>query len=83
MYFPEMPQDLLKQIDEAVIFDEQYTPFLLEINFEANEMFLSQRELPKTDQYLEDQCKYFKLSLNHLFSCTDVILSNHASATIE
>ena len=57
MYFPEMPQDLLKQIDEAVIFDEQYTPFLLEINFEANEMFLSQRELPKTDQYLEDQCK--------------------------
>ena len=57
MYFPEMPQDLLKQIDEAVIFDEQYTPFLLEINFEENEMYLSQRELEITEQYLEDQCK--------------------------
>ena len=57
VYFPEMPQELLKQIDQAVIFDEQYTPFLLEINFEENEMCLFQRELKNTEQYLEDQCK--------------------------
>ena len=57
MYFPEMPQDLLKQNDAAVIFGEQYTPFLLEIDFEENEMYLSQRDLPKMEQYLEDQCK--------------------------
>ena len=56
-YFPEMPQDLLKQNDAAVIFDEQYTPFLLEIDFGENEMYLSQRELSKVDQYLEEQCK--------------------------
>ena len=49
MYFPEMPQHLLKRNDEAVIFDEQYTPFLLEIDFEENEMYLSQREIPMSD----------------------------------
>ena len=49
MCFPEMPEHLLKQNDVAVIFDEQYTPFLLEIDFEENEMYLSQREIPMSD----------------------------------
>ena len=53
MCFPEMPQHLLQQNDVAVIFDEQYTPFLLEIDFEENEMYLSQREIPMPD-YLEE-----------------------------
>ena len=60
MCFPEMPQHLLQQNDEAVIFDEQYTPFLLEIDFSESEMYLSQREIPMSD-YLETQCKCYIL----------------------
>ena len=56
MCFPEMPQHLLKGKDVAVVFDEEYTPFLLEIDFGENEMYLSQREMPMSD-YLEQECK--------------------------
>ena len=49
MYFPEMPSDLLKRKDETVIFDEQYTPFLLEIELQNYQMNLSQREYNVTD----------------------------------
>ena len=57
MCFPEMPAHLLRLSDEAVVFDEQYTPFFLEIDFEQNEMSLSQRDISMSD-YLEQQCKY-------------------------
>ena len=53
MCFPEMPQDLLLRNDAAVVFNEQYTPFLLEIDFRANEMYLTQREIPISD-YLHE-----------------------------
>ena len=49
MYFPEIPQNILNRNDADVIFDEQYTPFLLEIDFGENEMYLSQREIPMSD----------------------------------
>ena len=48
-----MPQHLLQKNDAEVVFDEQYTPFLLEIDFEENEMYLSQREIPLSG-YLEE-----------------------------
>ena len=53
MYFPEIPQNILNRNDADVIFDEQYTPFLLEIDFEGNQIQLSQRERPRSDYLVE------------------------------
>lgn len=53
IHFPKVPEKLLKQNDPVVVFDEQYTPFFLEVDFGENEMYLSHREIPTSDTFDE------------------------------